>query len=236
VLDSELLRFFANRFYGYGNPKAANWFISMEEAGGSTEDEVAARLSAWRQLGCQETCDVAEFHRCAKIGTEFFAENPPLQPTWYRMIRILLASEGQAPDVESARIYQRDQVGRANKTTLLSPLLPLPAPSIGAWPYGAWSDIVEFRDRATYSEYIIQQRIDYLSTRLTACRPRIVVFLGAAYRPHAERIIGTSLTEQEEGFWAATRGSTRIALCKHPNTRGLTNDYFDSVGRWLSRH
>jgi hypothetical protein len=41
------------------------------------------------------------------------------------------------------------------------------------------------------------------------------------------------LIEQEEGFWCGHRGATKFAVCKHPNTRGLTNGYFDSVGQWL---
>lgn len=233
MLDPELLRSFAIHFYGYGNPSAENWFISMEEGGGSTEAEIAARLCAWQRLGCGELCDVVEFHRCAKIGTEFFEKHPPLQRTWYRMIRILLASEGQVPDVELARLYQRDQLGRTNGETRLSPLLPLPAPSVGAWPYNRWSDVAEFQDRDTYTSFIIDKRVDHLTKRVAACCARNVVFLGAAYRSHAESISGTSLIEQEEGFWCGHRGATKFAVCKHPNTRGLTNGYFDSVGQWL---
>jgi hypothetical protein len=235
-LNPELLRSFAQRFYGYGNPNARLWIVSMEEGGGATKGEIAARLIAWRDLGCPETCDVAEFHKRAHIAPELFRERPRLQRTWYRMIRIILSAAGTDPNPELARGYQRDRLGRRSGETRLLPLLPLPSPSLKVWRYPKWCKIPELRDRSTYRDSTLERRIEYISSQIRSGRPQSMIFLGSTYREYAERIICRRLEQHRDGFWWTLKGSMRVVACHHPNTRGMRNSYFDRVGRWLHTH
>jgi hypothetical protein len=56
--------------------------------------KVPARLVAWQDLGCPESCDVTEFHNRAHIAPELFRKRPRRQRIWYRMIRTVLAGAG----------------------------------------------------------------------------------------------------------------------------------------------
>jgi hypothetical protein len=52
------------------------------------------------------------------------------------MIRILLALDGcLEATTQQVRRYQRDRLGRTHERAALIEMLPLPAPSLGQWPY-----------------------------------------------------------------------------------------------------
>ncbi|MBC8136283.1 MAG: hypothetical protein H8F28_10385 [Fibrella sp.] len=46
ALNNDQTQEFCNGFLGYGNLSAPLWFIGMEEGGGKSESEIAARLDA----------------------------------------------------------------------------------------------------------------------------------------------------------------------------------------------
>jgi len=111
--DDHLLNEFAHGFYGYGNYSGDFWFIGTEEGGGNSFAEIAKRLSIWAKRGKREIEDVAEYH--VEIGmTHFFNDSPKLQPTWNKLIRILLSHDNQVPTTEQVREYQRTVLGRSN--------------------------------------------------------------------------------------------------------------------------
>ena len=100
MFDDELLHAFIKRYYGYGNFNAKYWFVGMEEGGGSEFAEIWTRINIWRERGSRELEDVAEYHNAIGI-THLFNERPRLQPTWNKLIRVLLNAEGLKADAES---------------------------------------------------------------------------------------------------------------------------------------
>lgn len=119
-LDSKLLATFTTTFFGYGNLAADWWFVGMEEGGGHSDDEISARLAAWRELGATPTVDIVDFGRRAGIDEHlqwFEGDRPPLQSTWRQLIRMILGARGEtrapSPSVDkwhcatSARLPRR---------------------------------------------------------------------------------------------------------------------------------
>src|SRR5689334_22041199 len=118
MLDDTLLDAFAHQFYGYGSYGGHFWFIGMEEGGGDSEAEIARRIAVWNARGQQELDDLADYHLAIEVP-RYFEAVPPLQPTWAKLIRLLLSASG-APLTESAiRAYQRGEWGRTNNDTCL---------------------------------------------------------------------------------------------------------------------
>lgn len=230
MLDTELLKAFCSGFYGYGAKDAPHWFLSMEEGGGTTEAEIAARIEAWHSRGRPELEDVASYHEA--IGQQhWFSARPPVQRTWAAMIRIVLAYEGAATDLETVRTYQRDRLGRTDGVTRLSPLLPLPAKSLAHWNYGEWTEDDSLATRARYHDAFSALRIAHLAAALRNIRPRTVTFFGASYMHYWVRIATAPMVPIQDVAHAAVEGHTTFIACKHPATRGLSNEYFVKVGR-----
>jgi hypothetical protein len=97
--DDQILDEFVKNFYGYGNYNGGCWFVGMEEGGGYSFAEIINRLDAWAKRGKCELEDLAKYH--AEIGiTRLFNGSPQLQPTWNKLIRILLSSHGHEPTAE----------------------------------------------------------------------------------------------------------------------------------------
>lgn len=67
-------------------------------------------------------------------------------------------------------------------------------------------------------------------------QPRFVVMYGTTYRQTWERMCGSKLNRQREPELSyGKRGSTQMILITHPVAKGVTNVYFDSIGRYLQR-
>ncbi len=232
--DDQLLDAFVRNFYGYGNYSGQLWFIGMEEGGGNSFTEVAKRLNAWADRGRCELEDLAEYH--AAIGiTYLFNDRPKLQPTWNKLIRILLSSHGQTPATEQVREYQRASLGRLDGDTCLLELLPLPSPSTGHWLYARHSRLPYLANRKTYRQVCLAPRISHLQRRIIEYKPRAVVFYGFSYREHWRAIAGVDLVQEWDGVCTGRNRSTLFVMTRHPVAKGVTNDYFHQVGRLIAR-
>lgn len=230
MLDTTLLRDFCSSFFGYGTEHAHHWFISMEEGGGDTEQELELRINAWHERGRRELEDVAEYHHAIN-QQHWFGPHPKIQRTWAAMIRVALAFDGLPADTESVRAYQRDRLGRIGGSTRLSPLLPLPSKSLDHWLYAAWTQDHAFLTRSRYRDEFLSLRVAHLSQALALLRPRTVTFLGLSYLQHWQQVAGrTPLHASALGHAGRSEG-TSFMVCAHPAVKGVTNEYFAAVGR-----
>ncbi len=153
LFNDQLLNEFVENFYGYGDYNGQFWFIGMEEGGGNSFSEIDNRLNAWTLRGKHELEDLAQYH--AEIGlTDWFNDNPKLQSTWNKLIRILLSSKGQFPTTEEVREYQKILLGKLSGDNCLSNLLPLPSPSTKQWLYAQHCQLPYLRDRSTYRTHL----------------------------------------------------------------------------------
>ena len=234
-LDTELLNTFMTGFYGYGNLHGDYWFIGMEEGGGSTFAEIERRLNCWDQRGRMFVEDMAEFHEA--FGEKRWFRWRQLQPTWSKLIRLLLRATGKPHDDEDLLSYQVDKLGRSAGVTCLLELMPLPSQSVEHWHYGAWSDLPSLRSRETYLKALMGPRAAKLKELIVAYHPRIAVFYGKAYEdlwtavcPPDARFQRFHIADNQSWKIAHLDRSTYV-LCSHPAARGLSNNYFGDIGR-----
>ena len=233
LFDDQLLHTFMHGFYGYGSYQADYWFIGMEEGGGDTVDEVSKRLTVWDQRGRREVEDVAEYHLALGI-TYPFAEKAKLQPTWAKLIRVLLSIEGEAPTKEDVRRYQQQQWARSNGNVCLLELLPLPSPSTSHWLYGQSSQLPDLATRDRYRERWSAIRIAALRQRIAAHQPKAVIFYSFGYLPYWQAIVGTPLQPVLAGEMYVQQTAERIyAVIKHPAATGVTSAYFHEAGQHI---
>lgn len=229
MLNPTLLRDFCTSFFGYGEEQARHWFISMEEGGGNTEQEIELRINEWQARGRRELEDVAAYHKAIKED-HWFDHHPKIQRTWAAMIRVALACDGDPSDTESVRRYQRDHLGRIGGATRLSPLLPLPSKSLDHWHYAAWTEDHAFATRSRYRDEFLSLRISHLSQAVASRRPRTVTFLGLSYLQHWQRVAGSTFLRASALGLVGKSESTSFVVCTHPAVKGVTNDYFAAVG------
>jgi hypothetical protein len=179
----------ARSWFGYGRWDAPYWFVGMEPGG--TDDHASHEV--WMQLGGTELIDC----RAHCLGTNFSkwhgGDRPPTQPTWRRLIQLLLGYEGKPSDLDAVSVYQRDKWGALKGDTASVEVSALHAASL---------DILV--DRDAYRD----QRITILKERLEAYRPKFVVFYGLGYSGIYEKIANARF--DINGY--AWRGSTLCAL------------------------
>jgi hypothetical protein len=235
--SERLLASFLQTFFGFGTYGGRYWFVGMEEGGDPTLAESLGRIARWGERGEQEIEDLAGHRRGNDATVKWFRERPPIEPTWGKLIRLLLAAEGHdAASREAVRAYQRDRLGADDGETCLLELLPLPSRSSKAWIYGGLSSPPDLSSKETYRERYAPARAEHLKQRVQERRPTVVVFYSADrwYRRWWELIADAPFAQVRAGphsFDMARNGVTTFAIVKHPATKGLPNAYFEAVGR-----
>lgn len=229
MLDKDRLRSFMRTFFGYGSWSAPLWFVGMEEGGGGSLDEIERRLGAWTG---EELEDLRRFHH-ALGGLQWFAEHPPIQKTWSKLVAVALSAQGQPNDRESIRRHQRDELGRRDGGTALIELFPLPSRSIGDWIYAA-SGLPELSSREAYTRSLAESRVQAIQERIDLHKPAAVVFYGAGYRQHWESIAASSFrSDRESGVESTRRGPSLMLLAPHPVAHGVSNADFCRIGEFI---
>jgi hypothetical protein len=251
MIDDLLLSEYASGFLGYGNPQADLWFVGMEEAGAWSAAEIGERIGAWADLGRQPIIDCAEFHRRVRDAKRrplsyWFEPGAPLQPTWRRLIRLMLARDGRATDRESVRHAQIHDWGRPSSGACFIELFPLPAPKTGEWPYAAWTRAAHLQTRTAYRASYLSERIGTLRALIARHTPRVVVLYGSGYmehwaaladsdfQPHSVIHCHSGRGDAMAAHYVDQRGTLWVAAC-HPNFRGPTDHYFAIVGAEICR-
>lgn len=194
-------RLAAASWFGYGRWDAPYWFMGMEPGG---EDEPAT-YEAWADLDRDRIglidCSAHHMWRRNVLGVEdqkwtkwHDGARPPTQPTWRRLIQLLLSFKNQASDLESARLYQRDEWGSKNGETALIEAAAANSPKL--------SGVVPHREA----------RIATIRKHLEHAEPKFVVMYGLGYREIYAQIAGENFNAN--GYaWA---GNTLCALVEHP--------------------
>ncbi|MFT5049213.1 MAG: hypothetical protein ACI8QZ_000603 [Chlamydiales bacterium] len=235
-MDSTTLATFIDGFYGYGAYAAPYWFIGMEEGGCNSFDELEGRVTAWLSRGRQELEDLGDYH--AAIGvTKWFGASPSLQRTWSGLIRAAFAAGGVEPDKDAMREYQATRLARHGGETCLLELLPLPAKSIGSWPYDAVGDLGYLRNRAAYMAELLPRRIEHLVSMAREHRPKAIVCYGLGYREHWSRLADNGLEEhviERKKTLVGKAGGAPLLVMQHPVAHGVTKAYFEAIGRMMA--
>jgi hypothetical protein len=235
---------FIGQFYGYGTYKSKYWFIGKEEGGG-THPEVAKGLACWQRRGRTELEDLVEFHQCCGI-TEWFGEQPQIQPTWGRLIRVLYSAEGRPVTTDAVREFQASCLGRyspieSNTSNCLLELLPLAVANSVGWKWNEWVPTLEYlRTAETYRNHVAPNRVSQLRARINRFKPKVVVFYSTDpwYFEKWTEIAGLVPTEENvagRSVYFGRRDETAFVVTCHPTAFGTTNQYWDGVGQIIAQ-
>jgi len=112
-------------------------------------------------------------------------------------------------------------------------LLPLPSPSTGKWLNDYFENVSYLKNREANKRAILRQRISSLKEGIDKYKPKIVVFYSFVYREYWRRIASVEFEKQTAGFEVGFNLETSFVITKHPAAIGVTNDYFNSVGRFF---
>jgi len=206
--ENKFLRM-AEHFFGHGRWRAPYWFIGPEQGMAKT-DTLEIRYQAWEKLGCKPLIDCKEFHH--EFGFyKWHKDNPPTQPTWRQLIRLLLAFEGKPSDNDEIRKYQRDKWGRFDGETCVIELSGLAAPSLAT-----------LLDR----ERFLVPRIEHIKANIVKYQPKFVVMYGKQQEQQWIEIAGNEF----DGSGFCRKDNTLYAFTVHPVSRGIKNEYWEKLG------
>lgn len=234
-LDDTLLYEYMNNFFGYGNFNGKYWFIGMEDGSDGTIKEVVHRLNHWKVRGKVTIDDLNAQHKQFGIQ-QFIGPKARLQPTWSKLIRILLSAEGHNVDREMVREFQRTELGVHTGNNCILELLPLPSKSIGTWIYHEHSSIPELMNRDVYKQTWSKPRSAAIRRFIEIHKPRYVVFYSSnqEYQFWWKQITGSATQWKSiDKVHITHNNDTIFAITPHPVARGITNEHFHNLGRLL---
>jgi hypothetical protein len=199
----------AHNWFGYGQWAAPYWFIGIEPGG----DDLDATLRMWNALGKGELLDIAAHHE--EDSKDWFDERAGTQPTWAKLIWLLLAFNGKEPTREATLEYQQRSLGRSGRETALIEISSLPAKNKGV---------------AVPRELYREERIQKIRARMIEHKPQFAVFYSpdADYRGAWNAIAGRELIRDEP---VAISG-TACVVTYHPNGE-RSKKYWSDLGNKL---
>lgn len=234
MIESQLLLDYMLRFVGFGDPSAPAWFIGLEQGGGKDLAELERRLGVWRALGSSPFVDFRDY--CLRIGEDRWHGTPvKIQRTLGPLIRLTLASQRYASDDSAVRAYQANRFARLNGGTMIAELMPLPSRNVAKWIYSSLNDVPGLQSRRAYLREYRSRRISLLREAILEAAPQTVVFLGMSAVRHWTDIAGVPFEKGPAGAMWARSEKTRFVAVTHPAAHGITNGYFEEVGRELEQ-
>lgn len=206
-------------FVGYGVLDAEVWFLGMEEGGGG-EDNIRKRLRFRPVEDCMEA------HKILGIVKHHWG-NQAIQPTWRGMCCIMLGLEGKEPSRDNIRAYQASMLGRSCGRTLLTELMPIPKPKLGAWGYEQL--IPQYPSARSYYQGVKPQRIALLRKLLGEHAPKVVIAYGKQYWSDYKTLFPNTVFTANDQFQVGNYKNTLVILTDHFTSRTMNNKWNDVV-------
>jgi hypothetical protein len=196
LIQEQQLTYWVANFYGYGSWKAKFWFVSYEEGGGDSPEEVADRLNYFSEKHPKsagaELCDIRDLYRNVRFSFDGpkaslyknlyeyrFDTNASLNTTWKNLISFEHSYLNKK--IPGLLAYQtKEFAAQQKKNEALIRLFPLPSPHGHAWYYN-WLDLpgVSFlRSRKLYLEYFYDERIKTILYNIKEYKPEVVLMYG----------------------------------------------------------
>ncbi len=107
--------------------------------------------------------------------------------------------------------------------------------------YGSWTKeftgqhCIPLTDRQTYFDYIIEDRIELLSSKINQFQPRVIFIYNSLGQDHLDVIFGQKLGRggklKSDGlaFSFKKHDNTFVYKLRQPVSRGTTNNYYNGV-------
>lgn len=233
-VDDSSLCAFVNDYFGYGNLNSPYWFIGKEEGGSVTLAENNLRIAKWIEMGSPTTLDTYVYHKSLGMSDYEFSR---IQPTYTKIIQILLHLDGIGSDIDARRAFQHTKLGRVDANHALLELMPLPSRSTGLW---LWKDQVSkalsLHTRQQYWETIMPKRITALKALIAKHNPKLVLFYStqSGYINAWSQLAGTSDWEWHKispymKYGLQQVGNTLYVITTHPTMKGIRGTDFTEV-------
>lgn len=219
-------------FWGYGNLKGSVWFVGMEEGLDTSE---GFPLERFRATADKAVADITT--NFSSAHSALFKPNAPTQPTFRRLIFILLYQKlGRIPSIAEIRDFQINHFGRTKSEHALLELMPLPAKSTrkADWIY---QDIplIGLTNREEYLANYLPERVEALSLLIEKYQPKLVVFYSRSYLETWQTIIPKKLKEVIPNKLHTVKVcDTIFAVTPHPTYKGLTTADRTEISKHLS--
>jgi len=174
-------------FIGYGSLDAPLWFIGMEESLGKRPG--FTNWTAIQELEIRATwnrvMDVRDAH--VQLGDHYWLRRNYSQ-VWKFMVQMargLLHREANWRDTQRAHEYVIQMLGLSDGETLLGEVMPLPASSIGDWPYAGL-----FETRDVYWSAVWPKRRKMWCELIQNYQPRFIVAYSKRYWNAYRELLG----------------------------------------------
>ncbi len=161
-------------FLGYGNPRASLWFIGLEEGLGEMNDsDIVANLSARGRFS--EVMDLSDAHLSLLEGGRPYdlSQRQKFTQVWLWMGRLARAIEGALDwrDVNRAKDYIRNRLGRSAGRTFLTYLSPIPAKNLSdrSWVEFLKHDEPDLNPALAARQQKLRNFLDLHQPRLVIC-------------------------------------------------------------------
>lgn len=240
-ISKDLLSDFMSNFCGYGNLHSPYWFIGKEEGGGATLEENFQRVITWESMGKTTTVDSMDYH--LKLGYTD-REMTRIQPTWTKLIQILLTLDGKGASKEDRRRYQSYKLGRTDSNHCLLELMPMASRSTSLWLWQSiFHDYYGCADRKSYFAAVAPQRRQKLKALIEEYAPKVVVFYSnhARYIAEWNQVSGVTAWNWQTAnshfkYSWAYQGTTLYMITPHPTQPKLTTEDFPLVGEFIKNY
>ncbi|WP_421765475.1 hypothetical protein [Ekhidna sp.] len=194
LISETALSHWIENFYGYGSWEAPLWFINHEEPSGDMPEEVADKLTYFREAQTEENsptlCDLRALYKqvrfipqrsradtFANLYDYRFGPNAVQRGEWKGIISLVHGYTNQPiSDAETCLEYQRYSLATGANNEALLRLYPLPAHS-HAWYY-SWLNLkgMDFlKSRTAYQEHVYEVRMQAILEQIRISNPKLVV-------------------------------------------------------------
>ncbi len=245
-LDHSILREYADSFRTYGDLTNKVWFMGLEEGGGGSLAQAAAKLCSWKDSGSKTVEYLSGPGADAGVVNKYFppaGKQAQLQKTWSNQLRVLLGIQAKELSNESVRLLQTTAHGTAGGPTCLMELFPLPCKDAGSWvydkvPFDEKVDVNDFASKKSYYEAYLPKRLEIIKSILSEHKPQALVCMTWTHRNvllpllDSHESLDLDLPNCNAEAIIGMFGSTVVVICTHPaaRIRGSRDQFYFAIG------
>ena len=202
-------------FIGYGRLDADIWFLGLEET--SADGQIVHERLKFRQVE-----DSLEAQNLLGISPSQF-EHDNLQDAWRGMSEIMLKLEARPTTPENIREYRTESLGRAEGSTLLCELFPIPMPADGAWGYE--NLLPQYASREEYFNSLRPLRFEFFKELINQNLPKIIICYGRSSWPLYQELFQDFKLAETGQFELGWDANTVVILCDDFSNDAMDGKY-----------
>lgn len=232
MIAKDLIENRINNFWGYGNLNSNVWFIGMEEG---FHGSLLGLENRFNKTKNKSVIDLQDGMVDVKDHMRWFSEKSSSQPTWRKLILILLFLEDKKINNDKIKKYQKEKFGRLKSNHCSLEFMPLPCRSVGKadWFYDKFG-IDYLVNRKSYIEKIMPTRIKLFKKLIEKYKPKIVIFYSLSYLKEWKKIIGSDVKKVGDVYFKKSN-NTNFFIIPHSTAYGKTNNDWTKIAKTIKK-